>query len=200
MVLDLDLNNLPSPVDNVPPIDLSLSLALPWDTGLSQIQTTTELESDDDEVVICSPRSFAEAKARRNRGVIEVIDAESDFQRGCSELRLFLESNNRCRRGPPKHTSVDNDCCVNLENNEKTKSKNVSEAPGVSQSVPPPKAPGFSCPVCMGPFVEETSTKCGHIFCKMCIYAAIAVQNKCPTCRRKIKVKDTFRIYLPSSD
>ncbi|GMP78019.1 hypothetical protein CsSME_00034108 [Camellia sinensis var. sinensis] len=64
MVLDLDLNNLPSPLDNVPPIDLSLSLALPWDARLSQIQTTTELESDDDEVVICSPRSFAENRDR----------------------------------------------------------------------------------------------------------------------------------------
>ncbi|GMP80856.1 hypothetical protein CsSME_00035801 [Camellia sinensis var. sinensis] len=84
MVLDLDLNNLPSPVDNVRSIDLSLTLALPWDTGPSQIQLTIELESVDDKVVICSPRSFVEAKARRKRGVIEVIDAESDFQRGCS--------------------------------------------------------------------------------------------------------------------
>lgn len=52
----------------------------------------------------------------------------------------------------------------------------------------------------MGPFVEETSTKCGHIFCKKCICGAIAAQSKCPTCRRKLKVKDTIRIYLPTSD
>ncbi|CAL0329323.1 unnamed protein product [Lupinus luteus] len=50
----------------------------------------------------------------------------------------------------------------------------------------PPKEPVFNCPICMGPLVEEVSTKCGHIFCKACIKAAISAQNKCPTCRKKI--------------
>jgi len=46
----------------------------------------------------------------------------------------------------------------------------------------PPYEPAFSCPVCMGPFVEETSTKCGHIFCKACVKQSIAAQGKRPTC------------------
>lgn len=65
---------------------------------------------------------------------------------------------------------------------------------------PPPKEPIFKCPICMGPFVEEMSTKCGHVFCKACIKAAIGAQGKCPTCRRKVTIKDTIRIYLPASD
>ncbi|GFZ13475.1 RING/U-box superfamily protein [Actinidia rufa] len=65
---------------------------------------------------------------------------------------------------------------------------------------PPPKERIFSCPVCMGPLVEEMSTKCGHIFCKACIKAAIAAQGKCPTCRRKATMKDTIRIYLPATN
>ncbi|KAL2549672.1 RING/U-box superfamily protein [Forsythia ovata] len=63
----------------------------------------------------------------------------------------------------------------------------------------PPKEPKFTCPVCMGPLVKEISTKCGHIFCKTCIKTAIAAQNKCPTCRRKITMKDTIRFYLPAT-
>ena len=60
-------------------------------------------------------------------------------------------------------------------------------------------APSFNCPICIGPMSEETSTKCGHIFCKKCIEAAIKVQRKCPTCRHKLRMKDIIRIYLPTS-
>lgn len=72
---------------------------------------------------------------------------------------------------------------------------------GAAQSAIPPKPiePTFSCPICMGNLVEEMSTKCGHIFCKICIKASIAAQGKCPTCRRKITIKDTIRVYLPAT-
>nr|CAN78038.1 hypothetical protein VITISV_023397 [Vitis vinifera] len=51
----------------------------------------------------------------------------------------------------------------------------------------------------MGQLVDEMSTKCGHIFCKMCIKAAISAQGKCPTCRKRVTMKDTIRIYLPAA-
>ncbi|KZV39074.1 hypothetical protein F511_30447, partial [Dorcoceras hygrometricum] len=65
---------------------------------------------------------------------------------------------------------------------------------------PPPPEPTFNCPICMGPLLEETSTKCGHIFCKVCITKAIAAQHKCPTCRVKITSKSIFRVYLPATN
>lgn len=70
--------------------------------------------------------------------------------------------------------------------------------PELPQSTPPPETPAFSCPICLGPLSEETSTKCGHIFCKMCIEASIKVQHKCPTCRKRLRMKDTIRVYLPT--
>ncbi|KAL6970981.1 hypothetical protein U1Q18_030660 [Sarracenia purpurea var. burkii] len=204
MVLNLDLNYPTSPVDGFGNcVDVSLRLGRSLESELLQMQAATELESIDDDVVICSPRSFVEAKekARRNREVIEVIDAESAFQRGHSESTAtsFAVSSNQHRREAPKREVANSDRCIILESNEEIENKNAAEAPGMSLSIPPPK-PVFNCPVCMGPFMEETSTKCGHIFCKKCICAAISAQSKCPTCRRKIKVKDTFRIYLPTSD
>lgn len=78
--------------------------------------------------------------------------------------------------------------------------ENVQSVKPVSPPPPPPKEPIFKCPICMGPLVEEMSTKCGHVFCKACIKAAISAQGKCPTCRRKVTIKDTIRIYLPASD
>lgn len=63
-----------------------------------------------------------------------------------------------------------------------------------------PKKPLISCPICMGPFVEEMTTKCGHIFCKTCIKDAIKAQAKCPTCRKKItSVRQLIRVYLPTT-
>lgn len=64
---------------------------------------------------------------------------------------------------------------------------------------PPPKEPTFSCPICMGPLVEEMSTRCGHIFCKACIKTAISTQAKCPTCRKHVTVKELIRVFLPST-
>lgn len=58
----------------------------------------------------------------------------------------------------------------------------------------------FSCPICMGPFVEEMTTRCGHIFCKTCIETAIVAQAKCPICRKKTNVNQLIRVFLPTTD
>ncbi|PNY06721.1 E3 ubiquitin-protein ligase rnf4-like protein [Trifolium pratense] len=76
---------------------------------------------------------------------------------------------------------------------EQTRMETVKKPPE------PPKEPVFSCPICMGPLVEEMSTRCGHIFCKACIKAAISAQAKCPTCRKKITVKELIRVFLPTT-
>ncbi|XP_052206589.1 E3 ubiquitin-protein ligase complex slx8-rfp subunit slx8-like isoform X2 [Diospyros lotus] len=206
MVLNIDLNNPPLPADGmVPggdPVDLSLSIGLPRESGLLPIRTTTSFESVDDEVIICSPRSFAEArdKARRNRREVEVIDAENIFQTDQSAGSVPI-TNKRCRRGSLEHTDANVNHPINSERNKKPESDHAAEDTEVPCIVVPfQKKPEFKCPVCISPVVEETSTKCGHIFCKKCIHAAIAAQSKCPTCRRKLKVKDTIRIYLPASD
>jgi len=52
----------------------------------------------------------------------------------------------------------------------------------------------------MGPFVEEMSTRCAHVFCKKCIKAAITSHGKCPTCGEKVKLRQLVRVFLPSSN
>lgn len=64
---------------------------------------------------------------------------------------------------------------------------------------PPVQEPKFNCPICLCPFTEEVSTKCGHIFCKACIKNALSLQAKCPTCRKKITAKDLIRVFLPTA-
>lgn len=158
--------------------------------GTSMLDAPIDLEAyDDDDVIISSPRAFAEAKKnyRKNRG-LPVVDVDAAEERPRQNNQTSCLSN---------LTNANSGIYVNLED-----SSNLTPKQGRSRTLPPPppKEPIFNCPICMGPFVESMSTKCGHIFCKLCIRNAIAAQNKCPTCRGKITLKNIFRIYLPSTN
>lgn len=195
-VLDVDLNLAP-PVetreeDAIPNSDVQTA-----ETGDSTLPQPIDVEALDDDVMISSPSAFEEAtkNARRNRrraapSVSGVVDVDSAT--GPSRIK---------RRRTPYQTIINCETYINLEgdNNSPGKGKVVPSAPVACAPPPPPppKEPIFNCPVCMGPFLEETSTKCGHIFCKQCIKTAIGVQPKCPTCRKKTTARDLIRVYLP---
>lgn len=59
MVLDIDLNGPPR-VEDLLVIDDAIGVNTHLELGLPQLQVTANSDSIDDEVVICSPRSFAE--------------------------------------------------------------------------------------------------------------------------------------------
>ncbi|KAL9290616.1 putative Zinc finger, RING-type [Arabidopsis thaliana] len=129
---------------------------------------------DDDDVVESTASAFAQAKnkSRSARRGSQVVDVES-------------AGANRSTRRRSDQISVDS-----VELNKPRKSKAVA---------PPVEEPKFSCPICLCPFTQEVSTKCGHIFCKKCIKNALSLQAKCPTCRKKITVKDLIRVFLPTT-
>ncbi|CAH9083409.1 unnamed protein product [Cuscuta epithymum] len=186
-------------MDTATDVNTNLELGLPQVQVMANIDV---VDDDDDDVLICSPRRFAEAKekARRNCPVIEVLDDETEAHQGSPGL--IRAGSNRRRRDSRRNGA--NIVCIDLEAPEKCKSKDYIKQPKKvfhqQAAAQPPAPPALSCPVCMAQLVEETSTKCGHIFCKKCIVAAIAAQGKCPTCRRNLKAgKDTFRVYLPTS-
>ncbi|XP_020426486.1 E3 ubiquitin-protein ligase RNF4 isoform X1 [Prunus persica] len=189
--VDLDLNSAP-PGDNrdqegtSTPADPQNNQATLL--GQSAPPNMIDVEAIDDDVVESSPRAFAEAKnnARRNQRRITVdVDLE----------RTRVTRNKR-RRVAPNQTIINCDFYINLESNNNSSSTKESVA---QPAPPPPKEPTFSCPICMAPLVEEMSTKCGHIFCKACIRAAIGAQGKCPTCRRKVTMKELIRVFLPTT-
>lgn len=155
-------------------------------------------DGDDDDVIILSPRAFAEAKnnPRRNRGGAIVVDVDSE-ERPC---RVASTNTYKRRNSITNQPVMNSQMCINLDGYNKSQGKNDGSLMLLPAPPPlPPKEAVFNCPVCMGPLVEEMSTKCGHIFCKVCIKASIDAQGKCPTCRRKITMKSTIRVYLPST-
>lgn len=111
-----------------------------------------------------------------------------------SSPRAFAAAKNRRDQGRVIVLDVDSEDRM-PRGNSRDKRRRVS----TNQAMNSGDGLTFSCPVCMGPLVEEMSTKCGHIFCKACIKASIAAQGKCPTCRRKMSMKDTIRVYLPTT-
>jgi len=165
-----------------------------------------DLEAIDDDVIISSPRAFAEAinNSRRTQERTVVVDVDSEA--GSSRVIPYHRTKRRrLTQNAPNSanpTIINCDLFINLDGSSNYLRENVQIVaplpPPGPPPPPPPKEPTFSCPVCMGPLVEEMSTKCGHIFCKSCIKAAITAQSKCPTCRRKVTMKDTIRVYLPT--
>ncbi|CAL0318537.1 unnamed protein product [Lupinus luteus] len=143
----------------------------------------------DDDVIVSSPTTFAQAKtnSRRNRGRT-IIDVDLEDRTGVTN-----NISNRHRRGSSNQTIINCDHYVNLEDSSSSTKENARK------SSETPKDPVFNCPICIGPLIEPVSTKCGHIFCNNCIRAAITVQAKCPTCRKKITVRELIRVFLPST-
>ncbi|XP_044500980.1 E3 ubiquitin-protein ligase RNF4-like isoform X2 [Mangifera indica] len=174
--------------------DISLQEVQASQQGLSIPPAPIDVEAIDDDVIESSPRAFAEAKnnSRRNRGRNIVVDVDSG-----RTTRLTNNNRSKRRRVSPNSTIVNCGFYINLEGTSNSMRERVSMPP--PPPPPPPKEPVFTCPICMGPLVEEMSTKCGHIFCKACIRAAISAQAKCPTCRKKVTAKELIRVFLPAT-
>ncbi|XP_018453089.1 uncharacterized protein LOC108824213 [Raphanus sativus] len=169
-----------SPILTTPSCDLQRESVAPSHPA----PTTIDVDAIEDDVVESSAIAFAEARSKstgtRRRRLM--VDVESG-----GTTRFSVDMSNKRRRVPPNQPVID---CEHVPVDTLSSSK----APP-----PPPEEPKFSCPICMCPFTEEMSTKCGHIFCKACIKMAISRQNKCPTCRKKVTAKELIRVFLPTT-
>ncbi|XP_041002021.1 E3 ubiquitin-protein ligase RNF4-like isoform X1 [Juglans microcarpa x Juglans regia] len=192
MVLDLDLNMAP-PNENQdlegPSTQVEHNGTQTGPQGRSAPPPLIDVEAIDDDVVESSPRAFAQARnrSRRNGGRL-VVDVDLE-----TRTRVVAQNNRDRRRALPRQTIFNCDLYINLESSSNNTRENVTKPPL------PPKEPTLTCPICMGPVVEEMSTRCGHIFCKACITTAMRTQSKCPTCRKPITINELIRIFLPSS-
>ena len=86
---------------------------------------------------------------------------------------------------------------------KKPKGKEEPEAQDGEEVEEPSTSRCLSCPICMDDFgviVKDgrqlMSTSCGHVFCSVCIKAAIDSQKKCPTCRKNLTAKSLHPIFL----
>ncbi|KAF5746300.1 E3 ubiquitin-protein ligase RNF4 isoform X2 [Tripterygium wilfordii] len=193
----LDLNVAPS--ENRDHEGTSQIEAQPAQTSQGQPilpPATIDVDAIDDDVIESSPGAFAEATkySRRNRRRI-VLDVDSGQTTYAADTRLKRTT------VPQNQTNFHCELYINYGTSSKSKGDNgINVAEPSLQPPPAPKEPTFSCPICFGPLVEEMSTKCGHIFCKTCIKTAIGKQAKCPTCRKKVTVKELIRVFLPTAN
>ncbi|XP_010926747.1 uncharacterized protein [Elaeis guineensis] len=163
---------------------------------------------EDDVEMFSSLRGFPQTRnrARRNQPVTVVLDEDletrprhSGVTIGEPVTTLSLNTHNRRERIPTNMTIINCDLDLDPEEESDAKKRIVTKSNLEPEKVVA-KEPTFTCPVCMNPLVEASSTICGHIFCDCCIKASIKAQKKCPTCRRKLTMNNFHRVYLPTID
>ncbi|MCL7030695.1 hypothetical protein MKW94_002365 [Papaver nudicaule] len=148
--------------------------------GFPNLITIEDDDDEDDVIMFSQSRSTGEIPLFPITSSWVPIVTEEDL-----ELRLGFRGHtgagmhNAEGRGEPSQTWK----CV------KTKYARLTEMEGVK----------LRCTICMDTMKEETSTLCGHVFCKTCIVNAIRVQNRCPACRKEVSLNNIHRIYLPGA-
>lgn len=73
--------------------------------------------------------------------------------------------------------------------------------PDTPPPAPEPAVKKLKCPICLDLMTEKDkpllSTKCGHIFCAVCLTDSLKVTKQCPTCRTKLTAKTMYHpIFL----
>ncbi|KAL4379918.1 hypothetical protein GQ457_02G004540 [Hibiscus cannabinus] len=187
----LDLNSPPSDIREQEGTSQQVGLEEATGHPIQPVPLDTiDVEAIEDDVIESSATAFAEAKNNwRRSGRRTVVDVDSG-----RPARPTTNNQNKRRRLLPRQTVINCDHYINLESTPQSIVKEI-----IKPQPPPPREPNFNCPICMGSLTEEMSTRCGHIFCKACIKAAIAAQGKCPTCRKRVTVKELIRVFLPSA-
>ncbi|GFZ02017.1 hypothetical protein Acr_15g0006260 [Actinidia rufa] len=179
MALDVDLNVPPSEnLDQEGPSAHSNPRGVQaGQQGGSAPPAPIDVDAFDDDVVICSPRAFAEVAAmatplRQCAPTLTSVDA-TDWTSARQHRMCPMIFGTKDKRKEGKRISEwkgederrGDICspiqypCINFVTSNGMERENVQ-----SVEPSPPKEPTFKCPVCMGQLAEEMSTKCGHIF------------------------------------
>ncbi|XP_042468385.1 E3 ubiquitin-protein ligase RNF4-like isoform X1 [Zingiber officinale] len=208
MVLHLDLNSLP--VESHPSEGTSAVYNPCHATGPQQGSCTQPIplidadELEDEVVALSSSIDFSTGRSRtkRTRPVIVILDDDLELNMRNSVIvgeQVASSSLFACKRpfrSSNSRTSIDRDPYIDLEDGHDAKRKRLMSPEPEPQPAKVIVKP-YTCLICMEELVEAASTICGHIFCMTCTKTSIRTQKKCPTCRRKLNMRNFHRVYLP---
>uniref|UniRef100_A0A0C9RHG3 TSA: Wollemia nobilis Ref_Wollemi_Transcript_22003_940 transcribed RNA sequence n=1 Tax=Wollemia nobilis TaxID=56998 RepID=A0A0C9RHG3_9CONI len=184
-----------------------VKLATNWSRGPHAPPILVLLDDDDDDVVVSSSRSFAQSTsvASQQSGRQPIITDEDlelrlGFAATTGTVRTSADNNARRKNSRvPVNNTIDLCDEVGETNQSFSRRRKNGQQLGSDVESDESKEVKLTCPICMSTMEEETSTPCGHIFCKKCITSVIQLQKKCPTCRKKVTSNQIHRIYLFSS-
>lgn len=159
--------------------------------------------NDDVEILSASSSSFSQGRRsmsnRRGRStVINLEDLELQVEPAGSRMpfgraRPLKHQNRSCEQNTLSCRDLVDLTTPSEEGQYISSNVTKKRKPAPSAEV---KEIKLSCAICMENMKEETTTICGHVFCKKCIVRAIEVNKRCPTCRKKLTMKNIHRIYI----
>lgn len=115
-----------------------------------------------------------------------------------THTRNLKKQSNQSKTGSGSSSS-DLVCCEDLPSTDSTP---PSDKPSPVKNISPSKISSRSiiqCPICMETvqqFEKEGRqlmvTRCGHIFCSVCIRESAKAQRRCPSCRKPVSLRGGF--------
>ncbi|XP_077992640.1 E3 ubiquitin-protein ligase RNF4-like [Glandiceps talaboti] len=165
---------------------------------LTQVDDTevVDLTSSDSPVVYLDSVSDSRSRHRRamrpsqrvnqlNNSVIEFSSDDDSNDENEIQVLPVINIGTHTRRSDTPHTA-----------------STSSESTSSSGDPMSPKRV-ITCPICMDDEKQIKankrqlmSTVCGHIFCNKCIRGAVQTQHKCPTCRKKLSMRQFHPIFI----
>lgn len=161
-------------------------------TSSASISEETVVDLTDEENSVHVPSSMEKAR-------VLIIDSDDDIvemELPTCRLRSFKKNgqsvSTKTSTATKKHSSVS----VVHEAPKKQKSPKQSPSAEASKRI-------INCPVCMETIQQFEKdgrqlmvTRCGHIFCEVCIKRAVKAQHRCPSCRKPINWNSFHPLFL----
>ena len=151
---------------------------------------------------------------RTERQVVTIIDEDSQepWRPECAEttdeevqvLEVKTSATARSTHNPHStRTQLRRDTEVvdlTSTSHEETRPKKMEDEVIPLMDRPPSSNPvmgkSLKCCICLDDISHPFSTVCGHVFCEACIKLAVKQTGLCPTCRKKLTVKQLHRIFI----
>lgn len=93
------------------------------------------------------------------------------------------------------------DSTVNLDDTNEDNEIHVNLTANNNDDDDDEKPSCLNCPICLESLSSKskpTTTRCGHIFCSVCLekFIHVSKKKKCPTCQSNITLKSCTRLYI----
>ncbi|SBT79654.1 E3 ubiquitin-protein ligase RNF5, putative [Plasmodium malariae] len=140
----------------------------------------------------CTENSQQDISGKQKNDTDEKMNTKQDEKKYCNNNNSNNNSNNNnsnnCSNNSSNNSNNNNNCTYG-EN--KTKEENANKNTTQENE----GRCTYECNICFDDVRDPVVTKCGHLFCWMCLCAWIKKNNDCPVCKAEVSRENVIPLY-----